>query len=109
MSLALVEQLNFEKQMPIDGNCKQQIAISVPSTGASSYYLASYFMINIPRAGPDYVFDPMNSFLRFKATIADQAGVLSIDHSATVQTRFARNAKFYMLEMYLRRSIIINN
>ena len=82
MSLALVEQLNFEKQMPIDGNCKQQIAISVPSTGASSYYLGSYFMINIPRAGPDYVFDPMNSFLRFKATIVDAAGVLSIDHSA---------------------------
>ena len=82
MSLALVEQLNFEKQMPIDGNCKQQIAISVPSTGASSYYLGSYFMINIPRAGPDYVFDPMNSFLRFKASVVDQAGVLSIDHSA---------------------------
>ena len=39
MSLALVEQLNFEKQMPIDGNCKQQIAISVPSTGAGSYNL----------------------------------------------------------------------
>ena len=82
MSLALVEQLNFEKQMPIDGNCKQQIAISVPSTGAGSYNLGSYFMINIPRAGPDYVFDPMNSFLCFKATIADAAGVLSINHSA---------------------------
>ena len=75
-------QLNFKKQMPIDGNCKQQIAISVPSTGASSYNLGSYFMINVPRAGPDYVFDPMNLFLRFEATIAHTAGALTIDHSA---------------------------
>ena len=36
MSIALVEQLNFEKQMAIDGNCKQQLTVAVPCTGASS-------------------------------------------------------------------------
>ena len=36
MSIALVEQLNFKKQMAIDGNCKQQMTVAVPCTGASS-------------------------------------------------------------------------
>ena len=81
MWIALVEQLNFEKQMPIDGNCKQQIAVAVPCTGANSYTLGSYFMINLPRCGPDYVFDGANSFLRFKITNNDGANSWLIDHS----------------------------
>ena len=48
--LALVDQLNFDKQMTIDGNCEQEISISVPSTGSGDYYAGSYFIINIPRA-----------------------------------------------------------
>ena len=68
MSLALVEQLNFEKQMPIDGNCQQEIAMSVPVPGSGDYYAGSYFIINIPRSGPSHVFDPVNSFLRFKVS-----------------------------------------
>ena len=62
MSVALVEQLNFDKQMPIDGNCRQQMTVTVPCTGASLYNLGTYFMINLPRCGPDYVFDGPNSF-----------------------------------------------
>ena len=67
MSIALVDQLNFEKQMPIDGNCFQEnlMAVVVPITGASTYNAGSYFIINIPRSGPNCVFDPANSFLRF--------------------------------------------
>ena len=68
MSLALVQQLAFAKQMPIDGNCEQEIYNSVPSTG-SDYYAGSYFIINIPHAGPSHVFDPMNSFYVFKHVI----------------------------------------
>ena len=82
MSIALVDALNFEKSMPIDGNCRQQIAVSVPCTGAQSYNMGTYFMINLPVCGPDYCFDPMNSFLRFKATNNDAAGVLMLGHSA---------------------------
>jgi len=62
MSIALVEQLNFDKQMPIDGNCKQQMTVVVPCTGASSYNPGTYFMINLPRYGPDYVFHGCISF-----------------------------------------------
>ena len=58
MSLALVSQLDFAKQMPIDGNCQQEISISVPSTGSGDYYAGSYFLINIPCAGPSHMFDP---------------------------------------------------
>ena len=55
MSIALAKQLNFEKQMPIDGNCKQQMTVAVPCTGAGIYNPGTYFMINLPRCGPDYV------------------------------------------------------
>jgi len=81
MSIALVEQLNFEKQMPIDGNCRQQMTVTVPCTGASSYQLGTYFMINLPRCGPDYVFDGPNLFLRFMVTNVDGANNLYLDHS----------------------------
>ena len=81
MSIALVEQLNFEKQMPIDGNCKQQITVAVPCTGANAYNPGTYFMINLPRCGPDYVFDGNNSFLRFQVTNKDTANTLILDHS----------------------------
>ena len=79
MSVALVEQLNFDKQMPIDGNCRQQMTVTVPCTGASSYQLGTYFMINLPRCGPDYVFDRPNSFLCFMVQNADNANSLYLD------------------------------
>ena len=82
--LLLVEQLKFEKMMPIAGNLKQQIAIYVPSTCANVYNLGTYFIINILRCGPDYVCDPMNSFLSFEATIADTVGALTLDHCANL-------------------------
>ena len=40
MLIASVEQLNFEKQIPIDGGCNR--------------------WINLPRCDPDYVFDGPN-------------------------------------------------
>lgn len=80
MSIALPEQLNFDKQMPIDGGSKQQISVAVPCTGANAYNPSSYFMINLPRCGPDYVLDGANSFLRFMVTNKD-AAELRLDHS----------------------------
>ena len=62
MSIALVEQLNFEKQMPINGNCMQQKKF----TESGNYISGSYFLINVPHSESHYVFDPMNSFLRFQ-------------------------------------------
>ena len=56
--------------------------IFVPSTSAGSYNLGTYFIINIPRCGSDYVFDSINSFLHFQSTLADAAGALTLDHSA---------------------------
>ena len=37
-------------------------------------------MINLPRCGPDYVFDGPNSFLRFMVTTLD-AATINLDHS----------------------------
>ena len=81
MSIALVEQLNFERQIPTDGNCKQQMTVAVPCTGANSYNLGTYFMINLPRCGPDYVLDGANSFLCFQITNNDGDNNLILDHS----------------------------
>ena len=99
MSIALVEQLNFEKQIPIDGNCKQQISIAVPCTGANAYPLGSYFMINVPQCGPYYVLNPMNTFLRFYAYISDVSGVLELGYSC--DSPFQR-FRYYMVEMLLK-------
>ena len=81
MSIALPEQLNFDKHMPIDGGSKQQMTVAVPCTGAGTYNLGTYFMINLPRCGPDYVFDGANSFLRFLVTNNDTTNGHTLDHS----------------------------
>ena len=81
MSIGLVEQLNFEKQMPIDGNCMQMMSVTVPATGSGDYKSGSYFLINVPRSGSHYVFDPANSFLRFQVTNNSDKN-LTFDHSA---------------------------
>ena len=101
MSVALPEQLNFEKSMPFDGNCKQQIAFAQPITGSGSYTLGSYFIINIPRCGPEYVFDPMNSFLRFNVYNADGTGVLNWDHSVN---SILAESRYCTAEMYWKQS-----
>ena len=82
MAVALPEQLNFERSMPLSGGSKQQLSIALPITGAGSYQLGSTFVINIPRCADDTVFDPANSFLRFNVYNSDGTGVLSWDHSA---------------------------
>ena len=67
--------------MPINGNCKQQMTVAVPYTGANAYNPGTYFMINLPRCGPDFVFDGPNSFLRSQVTNKDTANSLILDHS----------------------------
>ena len=80
MPVALPEQLNFERSMPLSGRAKQQMAVALPITGAGSYQLGSTFVINIPRCSEDTVFDPCNSFLRFHVYNSDGTGVLVWDH-----------------------------
>ena len=50
MSVALPEQLNYERSMPLSGGAKQQMAVALPITDAGSYQLGSTFVINIPAA-----------------------------------------------------------
>ena len=49
MSIALPDKLNYSKNMPIDENCKQQMTVAVPCTGANAYNPETYFIINLPR------------------------------------------------------------
>ena len=95
MSIALVDQLNFEKQMPIDGNCFQEMAVVVPITGASTYNAGSYFIINIPRSGPNCVFDPANSF----CGSVYQTLIIKISHQITVLTVLSAQSMWYTPEI----------
>ena len=69
MSVALPEQLNFERSMPLSGGSRQQMGIALPITDAGSYLLGSTFVINIPCCSDNTVFDPCNSFLFFNVAI----------------------------------------
>ena len=82
-TIGLPEQLNFDKAIPLDGNCRQEEVTTVPITGVSSYLPGSYFIINIPRTAPNCVFDPNNSFLRFRVVNNNAAdgATLRLDHS----------------------------
>ena len=102
MSLALVDQLNFDKQMPIDGNCMQQMSVTVPATGSGDYDSGSYFLINVPRCGPQHVFAPMNSYLRFKVTNNSDKNV-TFDDSAD---SFIEKLKVLL---FLIKSILVVN
>ena len=65
--------------MPINGNCMQQKKF----TESGNYISGSYFLINVPHSESHYVFDPVNSFLRFQVTNNYDKN-LTFDHSADI-------------------------
>ena len=81
MSVALPEQLNFDRMMPLSGGYKQQMAVALPLTGASPYQLGSTFVINIPQYAADRV---LNAFQYFNVHNLDGTSVLVWDHSVAV-------------------------
>ena len=59
MCIPLVDQLSFEKRMPIVGNCRQQMNVAELCIGINVCTLGTYFLIDVPQCGPNYVFEGM--------------------------------------------------
>ena len=74
-TFALPDQLRYDKATPSSLGTDVQVAAVDPYTGSSpiTVQAGNYFIINIPKSGDSCVFDPMNSFLRFKLTLSDTA------------------------------------
>ena len=70
---ALPDQLRYDKATPSSLGTNVEMAVVTPYTGSASIIVQSgnYFIINIPKSGDNCVFDPMNSFLRFKLILSD--------------------------------------
>ena len=74
-SFALPDQLRYDLATPSDLGTNVEMCVVTPYTGSGAVTVNSgnYFIINIPKSGSNAVFDPMNSFLRFKLTMSDTA------------------------------------
>ena len=75
-TFALPDQLRYDHATPSSLGTNVEMAIVTPYTGSAAQVIQSgnYFIINIPKSGDNCVFDPMNSFLRYKITVSDTAG-----------------------------------
>ena len=69
-TFALPDQLRYDRAVPSDLGTETEIAVVTPYTGSAEMTIQAgkYFIINIPKSGNNALFDPMNSFLRFKLT-----------------------------------------
>ena len=74
-NFSLPDQLRYDRATPSNLGTDAQVAVVVPYTGSApiTVQAGNYFIINIPKSGDNCVFDPMNSFLRFKLTLSDTA------------------------------------
>jgi hypothetical protein len=74
-SFSLPDQLRYDHATPSSLGTNVEMAVVTPYTGSAAQVIQSgnYFIINIPKSGDNCVFDPMNSFLRYKITLTDTA------------------------------------
>ncbi|CAN0070001.1 unnamed protein product [Heterosigma akashiwo] len=70
MSAAIPEKLNYKAMTPMDLGSHQETGIAVPING-TSFSAGEEIIIHVPRSGSNAVFDPANSYLRFKYTNSD--------------------------------------
>ena len=94
-SFALPEQLWYDMATPSDLGTDVEMVVVTPFTGSSpiTVQAGNYFIINVPKSGSDSVFDPMNSFLRFKLTLSDTAntaGGISVNLGGSCDCLFRR-------------------
>ena len=61
-------------------------------TGQGPVYVqaGNYFIINVPQTGNDCVFDPNNSYLRFKLNLANSTGDVAVTPSGCIDSIFRR-------------------
>ena len=104
-TFALPDQLRYDSATPSSLGTDVQVAVVVPYTGSApiTVQAGNYFIVNIPKSGDNCVFDPMNSFLRFKLTMSDTAntaGGIAVDLCGNADCLFRR------LDVYQGSSVL---
>ena len=68
------------------------MCVVTPCTGSGTTIVnaGNYFIINIPKSGSNAVFDPMNSYLRFKLKLTNATGAMSIIPDGCIDSIFRR-------------------
>ena len=101
-SFALPEQLRYDMATPSDLGTEVEMAVVTPYTGSAPVYIqaGNYFIINVPKSGSDAVFDPCNSYLRFKVTLANSTSDMSVTPSGCIDSIFRR------LDVYHGSSVV---
>ena len=91
-SFALPDQLRYDMATPSDLGTNVELCVVTPYTGSGAVIVnaGNYFIINIPKSGSNAVFDPANSYLRFKLKLANGTGAMSITPAGCIDSIFRR-------------------
>ena len=85
-TFAFPTQLQYDTATPSSLGARVEQSVVTPITGQGPVYVQSgnYFIINVPQTGNDCVFDPMNSYLRFKLNLTNSTGAVNITPSGCI-------------------------
>ena len=91
-SFALPDQLRYDLATPSDLGTNVEMCVVTPCTGSGPVTVNSgnYFIINIPKSGSNAVFDPMNSYLRFKLKLTNGTGAMTVTPAGNIDSIFRR-------------------
>ena len=91
-SFALPDQLRYDLATPSDLGTNVEMCVVTPYTGSGAVTVNSgnYFIINIPKSGSNAVFDPMNSYLRFKLKLTNGTGAMTVIPAGNIDSIFRR-------------------
>ena len=91
-SFALPEQLRYDMATPSDLGTNVELCVVTPYTGSGAVIVnaGNYFIINIPKSGRNAVFDPANSYLRFKLKLANGTGAMIITPAGCIDIIFRK-------------------
>ena len=91
-SFALPDQLRYDQMTPSDLGTEVETCVVSPYTGSAPIIVNSgnYFIINIPKSGSSAVYDPMNSYLRFKLTLTNATNDMTITPAGCIDSIFRR-------------------
>ena len=87
-SFALPDQLWYDLNTPSDLGTNVEMCVVTPYTGSGpvTSNAGNYFIINIPKSGSNAVFDPMNSYLRFKLKLTNGTGAMTVTPAGNIDS-----------------------
>jgi len=89
--------LRYDTSTPSSLGTEVTMSVVTPITGSGNVVVnaGNYFIINIPKSGDRCVFDPMNSFLRFKLNVQNSQGIITLAMGGSCDSVFRRLEVFH--------------